>query len=1028
MFAHPAAIYAEDAPPTASTSATVRAMRNDATLFGVCFVSPTLGWAVGDRGVIWHTNDGGRTWHQQDSTVACSLSAVHFIDANRGWVVGGESLPQQSGSRGVVLRTRDGGATWTPVPQLLLPRLNGVKFFDANRGAAFGDCAEFHPSGVFVTRDAGASWQPLAADAAGDWLAGDFLDQDIGAFGGPAGQIATFIRGQVTHSPLSTTSLRSYRAMRLVEPTRGWAVGDGGMVLMTHDAGRSWQTPPTDLPQSTADQFDFHAVAVLGSHVWVAGAPSTRIFHSPDDGQTWESIATGQTTPIRALTFVDAQHGWAVGDLGIILVTHDGGHTWHTQRSGGQRAALLAIFAQATDVPLELVADAGAVEGYITAVNLLATHTLDEPRARHSELSRCRGALLLSGAASADTAWRFPLPAADLALGPADLLPALNRENDGRAIEQFESHLVRMLRMWRPDVVLTHHGAADPSNPLAALVEQLVARAVSAAADPAQHAELTGDVGLAPWQVKKVYGVLPTGARGDDALTTGRFSPWLGAALSDFVSPARRLLVSEHTAPPDSFEMKLLFSSVADTGNSRGLFGGIALAPGSDARRPQIELPTQDLESLRRLATRRRHLQELMERAEGSAVWAGQINNLIDGLSPADGGNLLVELADGYRQAGRLDLAADTYFLFARRYPDHPLVDRSLDWLVKFYASSETAQRLKMAHGMPALADRQKRETSLGDDTSDVRQASAVSPIAAAPPAGTLSRDDRLRRAIQLADYLKTARPALYAEPSLRFAETAAQRELGYANPAQRFFLTLKQLPKSNPWRECAASEEWLAQPAEFPPAKTIGACRPADRPPILDGAIDEQFWTKTDHLRLSGDEVGRTILSVRDDARGDRIVRPTNATVQLAYDSEFLYLAIQCPKSANLDYSTDAAPRPRDADLTQHDRVTMELDIDRDYGTAFEFTVDHRGWTHDACWGDATWNPTWFVAAARDDTTWTIEAAIPLAELVAKPPAARHVWAVSARRTVPKVGYQLWSGQSGSNDSPARFGLLIFE
>ena len=53
----------------------------------------------------------------------------------------------------------------------------------------------------------------------------------------------------------------------------------------------------------------------------------------------------------------------------------------------------------------------------------------------------------------------------------------------------------------------------------------------------------------------------------------------------------------------------------------------------------------------------------------------------------------------------------------------------------------------------------------------------------------------------QLADYLRTARPALYAEPSVRFAETTAKRKLGFANPAQRFFLSLRQLPESDPWQ-----------------------------------------------------------------------------------------------------------------------------------------------------------------------------------------------------------------------------------
>ena len=118
----------------------------------------------------------------------------------------------------------------------------------------------------------------------------------------------------------------------------------------------------------------------------------------------------------------------------------------------------------------------------------------------------------------------------------------------------------------------------------------------------------------------------------------------------------------------------------------------------------------------------------------------------------------------------------------------------------------------------------------------------------------------------------------------------------------------------------------------------------------------------------------------------------------------------------------------PRDADLAAHDRVIVRLDVDRDYTTAFELTVDDRGWTHDACWNDATWNPTWFVAAAADEATWTVEAAIPLAQLVAEPPAAKHVWAASVVRTIPRVGDETWSGDATSGDSPEQFGLLIFE
>ena len=71
--------------------------------------------------------------------------------------------------------------------------------------------------------------------------------------------------------------------------------------------------------------------------------------------------------------------------------------------------------------------------------------------------------------------------------------------------------------------------------------------------------------------------------------------------------------------------------------------------------------------------------------------------------------------------------------------------------------------------------------------------------------------------------------------------------------------------------------------------------------------------------------------------------------------------------------------------------------------------------------------------SAFADESSWTAEAAIPLAELVDQPPAARDVWAVAVRRTIPRTGYQTWSapktrGASAPDDSPSQFGLLIFE
>jgi photosystem II stability/assembly factor-like uncharacterized protein len=1024
----------------ASASDTVpieKTLRDDAALADVFFTDARNGWAVGDRGVIWHTDDGGTTWAQQNSNVKCRLNSVCFIDRNRGWIVGGQCRPGTRSTQGIILRTENGGVSWAAVPVPTLPLLTRIKFFDPNVGVAIGHGSQSQPSGVFVTRDSGQTWQAFPTDDTGYWITGDFFDASTGAVAGSSGRFATIARNQVVQSPLTTPSLRSFHAMRLTAPAGGWIVGDGGLVMSTSDGGRSWQSPPTDVLNDAAGHFDFHALAVDDQKVWMAGTPGTRVFRSQDGGHTWQSFDTGHFAPIRALAFVDAQHGWAVGDLGCMLATHDGGSTWQVQREGGRRAAVLAVFTEVTDVPLELLAQTGAAEGYIAAVNIM--HGQDDAPIDKVVTTIAAGeSMLLAGAATSDTAWQFPLPDEGLCLTPDDYIAALNRSTDGRAIELLERHLVRQLRMWRPNVVVTHHverethsardsQSSGKSKPAAALLEQLLLRAVTAAADPEKFVDLSSIVGLSPWQVNKVYGVLPAGIHGDEHFETNRFSAALRATPADFATIARRLLSPQDVSAADVIDLRSLMSNVAETTGQPGIFSGIPLSYGSDARRAAPELAEGNVDALRRLATRRRHLQQLLERTEGNAAWAGQVAQLIKGLDSAGGGELLLQLAEGYRATGNLDLAADTYYLLTRQYPGHPMVDTALMWLVQFYASEETAHRAAIDQSTHIRRDAAVKGVAIGVSWTEGEtgrggqgQNSSGSPplpvspsptlhhVANATPAVGLSHDDRLRRAVQLTEYLRTARPQLYAEPLVRFAEVTAQRRLGYANEAKRYFLSLRPLPESHAWRRCAASEEWLANPGDIPPPKKLAACRRATARPFLDGRLDEPFWKTADILRLRGDQNG--------------------GEVRLAYDNEFIYLAISCPKITGVEYPKDDRARPRDADLSHSDRVELQFDLDRDFSTAYSLSLDSRGWCRDACWDDINWNPTWYIAAADDETTWTVEAAVPLAELTSTPPAARHVWAASARRTIPRVGYESWAGETDGEQSPNQFGLLIFE
>ena len=111
-----------------------------------------------------------------------------------------------------------------------------------------------------------------------------------------------------------------------------------------------------------------------------------------------------------------------------------------------------------------------------------------------------------------------------------------------------------------------------------------------------------------------------------------------------------------------------------------------------------------------------------------------------------------------------------------------------------------------------------------------------------------------------------------------------------------------------------------------------------------------------------------------------------------------------------------------------QIDRVSLLLDIDRDYATYYRLEVDQRGCVREDCWGDANWNPRWFVSAKSHADHWCVEAAIPLSELTSQRIALGSAWAFNVVRTVPGRGVQSWSQPADVQPRPEGMSLLIFQ
>ena len=1066
----------------------------DAALHDLACPDPQYAWAVGDQGAIWHTDDGGAHWRQQASGVRCSLQGVWFVNRQIGWAVGGQWQPYCAATGAVVLRTDDGGHSWHSLPTLM-PALCQVQFFDSRHGLAWGHGSGNKPSGLFATDDGGHHWRALGDGPQRLWLGGHFVaglatepakagsrqpaTVPDGVVVGPAGRAAQLVGGEYQPLRGDPFANRPLRDVRLLPPTSGWLVGDGGLVLGTSDLGHSWQTVPSLVPGQLG-QRDFHTVAVRDRQVWLAGSPGTHILYSADGGQTWQQQPTGSQAPIQRVRFASARQGWAVGSLGTILASHDSGRTWQIQHQGGQRVALLGLFATAHDLPLLTLAKLSREEGYRVAVRILFEPQNDPARPDLNLETRLHASLGSLYVDSATAAWQFSLPSDRLQLTPLELAKELNRRHDGQAAQHLVADLVRRIRLWRPEAVLIPGAKPDrePQRPLDTILRQAVLAAVEQAADPTQQIDQITRLGLAPWRVQRVLGWIPGGGLHQRASATGEnrlrvtaeeIAYHSGQTLGNLTRVARGLLAGSRSgwnAPltareqqaarnrdqpawdpqAESAETFVVLANRHGAAVGGNLLSGLNLAPGGAARRRPAALTGALLADggfgkLRRQAQRQRNLRRLLQAPSGDLspeAQRTQVARQADTLNRTAGAALLEELAWQYRAEGQLDRTADMLQRLLRHAPKDPLAGSALQWLVAYYASGETAHIMRHVQASPV------RQASASGPEAQAAASSAGRPAAnagvvASSFTGNLAPEDRLAMAVQLAKLVTT--PTLAADPTIRWPLAVAQRKRGFTKNAKRTMLILSHRAADNPWQACAQAEAWLARPGQDPPRKPIATCRRAEQPPHLDGRLDEALWQAARPLRLTGGQWESAARKGKGEMEkvesGERRLagkeagtelKERQANVRIAYDAAYLYLAIRCAKVVGVDYSGDDRPRPRDGDLSAHDRIRLLLDIDRDYRSYYELTIDARGWTAESCYGNTHWNPQWFVASGGDRHTWTAEAAIPLGELVGDPVRPRHVWAVAIDRVVPEAGLQTWVGPTFDQPGPENFGLLIFE
>jgi len=295
--------------------------------YGGRFFDRLHGVAVGEAGNILRTTDAGTTWQ----TIQVQGSSQRLWDVEYS----GPDNVFLAGDNGVISRSIDGGATWNSIQSGGAGATHSFDAIDARHAWAGQDAGE-----IAYTLNGGRQWIRASVqgfDVFGEIFAVAFADSSTGwaggadaFFGGSRGVLSHSSDGGKTWAEQLEFSDFTFNGLEAIDPLTAFAVGGfdfvgGGLVLRTTNGGLFWQDVT---PASEGFREVFFLDPITG---WIAGAS---IYKTTDSGTSWTKQTGDGNTEFTAVSFADAQNGWAVGFNNLVLHTTDGGQTWVTQNVG----------------------------------------------------------------------------------------------------------------------------------------------------------------------------------------------------------------------------------------------------------------------------------------------------------------------------------------------------------------------------------------------------------------------------------------------------------------------------------------------------------------------------------------------------------------------------------------------------------------------------------------------------------------------------------------------------------------------
>jgi photosystem II stability/assembly factor-like uncharacterized protein len=1021
--------------------------QDDAELNAIHFIDAQNAWAVGEHGTLLRSRDSGRSWQPTFTTLSLSseqgkitpemqrlldsvrkntgsdgmssrqtirqsldvrLESVSFSDKDTGVAVGGYFSPGTNISRGLVLTTRDGGETWEPTSGAVIPKLNQVVLEKGVHGWAVGNHSNLLGTGIATTSDAGRSWYSDPAGLTGSWRRACRTSNQGWLLLNENGHMYVADGNRLEPSILLNSPSARIYSILLADGNFGWAVGDQGTFLVTRDGGRSWRPAVGELDQVRLRAFDLRTVCLHGNRLFIAGNPGTFIFSFDIETQQLTETRIPNRARLNALNMADDQTGSAVGAQGTILTTHDGGLSWQLVRGGNSSVAVLAVHFADHELPLEGLAKTCLADGYRAAV---ARITWKQDSVAPERLTQAASRLGIGETRIIDT--------------------QLNQKRFDQAQRMvLLGRLVATLREFEPRLVVTNAATVIASDGTSIDVYQLLDEAIKMAANPQAFPENISATGLSHWQVDRLA-VLSEFGDGQWRVDRNAILNRTGRRLDDEIALSRGLigqpLISSGLA---TYRVQSYGNRPIEIQND--IWQGIGHTQHKIPRRLDARLGSRNLRDMGYSLDKTKSLERIGQlpliTVGDKILWEQNLQTWLNEVDRETAGLWLAQLAEFYYAKGDLRGASIAMDYFLSYYPDHVLSPLVMATFLSYIASREAhvvaVVDSKSRRSLKEIADEashprqeiQVNSTSIGTISTTVwtPNPEPQAPVRIDTTTGSATVSSAAEKTVQTVSFtevesqlwknaaqqflrIRQRDPELVSHPSIRALEAHVIRNGESWPHAAGLFRQLAGNPMADNNISAWAAQEIRLQQTTVLPQEPLVLCPKISARPYLDGDLNDPTWTETDNLLLHSATTGPFVAPLEG---ADR--------VRLAYDEEFLFLAIQCQKLDGVVYVEPTKGRSRNPVLEMFDRVEIAFDTDRDQNWPLRLVIDSRGWVADHLGGSTAWNPMCYVAAKQTPTHWTIEAAIPWSELGGSPKNGTF-WGLGLARLPPRRRDNYW-------------------